>query len=317
MPAIMAKGIGSKLPPTQSERSGAIRAVSVSALCCGFTGKAAMKNSLRIALLIDADNASVSTLDYVLGEIADLGMANVRRAYGDWGSPHLKGWREALLSNAIQPVQQIAYTSKGNASDMAMVIEAMDLLHGGDFDAFALMSSDSDFTPLVMRLRSANMHVYGFGKSQAPAAFKRACSVFFYVDAQEEAAPAQEQKAGTAPASAGATPAAPATPGRKSKNELRGDAGLVNLLRNATEATKREDGWSHLGTVGQYLVNRSSFTPKNYGYSTLKPLIVATEMFELHEDGNHLRARPASKAAKKKATKKAAKAAKAAAPAKK
>ena len=115
-----------------------------------------MKNSLRIALLIDADNASVSTLDYVLGEIADLGTANVRRAYGDWGSPHLKSWREALLSNAIQPVQQIAYTAKGNASDMAMVIEAMDLLHGGDFDAFALMSSDSDFTPLVMRLRSAN-----------------------------------------------------------------------------------------------------------------------------------------------------------------
>lgn len=285
-----------------------------------------MKNSLRIALLIDADNASVSTLDYVLGEIADLGMANVRRAYGDWGSPHLRGWREALLSNAIQPVQQIAYTSKGNASDMAMVIEAMDLLHAGAFDAFALMSSDSDFTPLVMRLRSANMHVYGFGKSQAPAAFKRACSVFFYVDAQDEAAPAPEPKveppaAAAAPQQAARTqpPSTPAPvrqvqPVKKSKNELRGDTGLVNLLRSATEATKREDGWSHLGTVGQYLVNRSSFTPKNYGYGTLKPLVVATELFELHEDGNHVRARPAGQAGKnagnklaKKATKKAAK----------
>lgn len=278
-----------------------------------------MKNSLRIALLIDADNASVATLDYVLGEIADLGMANVRRAYGDWGSPHLKGWREALLANAIQPVQQIAYTSKGNASDMAMVIEAMDLLHGGDFDAFALMSSDSDFTPLVMRLRSANMQVYGFGKSQAPTAFKRACSVFFYVDAQEEAAPASEHKAETAASPATATastakpsPAATAAPAiklvqpsRKTKNELRGDTGLVNLLRNATEASKREDGWSHLGTVGQYLVNRSSFTPKNYGYSTLKPLIVATELFELHEDGNHVRAKSVSKATKKTAKKSA------------
>lgn len=283
-----------------------------------------MKNSLRIALLIDADNASVSTLDYVLGEIADLGMANVRRAYGDWGSAHLRGWREALLSNAIQPVQQIAYTAKGNASDMAMVIEAMDLLHGGDFDAFALMSSDSDFTPLVMRLRAANMYVYGFGKSQAPTAFKRACSVFFYVDAQEELSVPVEPKADVAPvvvpapaavkAPSGAQPASTTIklvqPSKKTKNELRGDTSLVNLLRNAIEATKREDGWSHLGTIGQYLVNRSSFTPKNYGYSTLKPLIVATELFELHQDGNHLRAKPASKAGKqgaKMATKKAAK----------
>jgi uncharacterized LabA/DUF88 family protein len=281
----------------------------------------AMKNSLRIALLIDADNASVSTLDYVLGEIADLGMANVRRAYGDWGSPHLKSWREALLVNAIQPVQQIAYTNKGNASDMAMVIEAMDFLHGGGFDAFALMSSDSDFTPLVMRLRSANMHVYGFGKSQAPTAFKQACSVFFYVDAPEEAASMHEHKADVAdiPAPALAPPSAmkaqatplpapqPAIrlvqPSKKTKRELRGDANLVNLLRNATEATKREDGWSHLGTVGQYLVNRSSFTPKNYGYSTLKPLLVATELFELHQDGNHIRTKP-TKAPGKKAAKK-------------
>jgi len=275
-----------------------------------------MKNSLRIALLIDADNASVSTLDYVLGEIADLGMANVRRAYGDWGSPHLKGWREALLSNAIQPVQQIAYTNKGNASDMAMVIEAMDLLHAGAFDAFALMSSDSDFTPLVMRLRSANMHVYGFGKSQAPTAFKRACSVFFYVDAQEEATSSPEHKVeAAAPPTPITSPAKPppattnaatiklVQPSKKTKNELRGDTGLVNLLRNATEASKREDGWSHLGTVGQYLVNRSSFTPKNYGYSTLKPLIVATDLFELHEDGNHVRAKPAGKATKKAAKK--------------
>ena len=144
--------------------------------------------SLRIALLIDADNASVATLDYVLSEIADLGVANVRRAYGDWGNPHLRPWRDALLANAIQPIQQVAYTNKGNASDMAMVIEAMDLLHARQFDAFALMSSDSDFTPLAMRLRAANMQVYGFGKAKTPTAFKAACSVFFHVDAQEEPA---------------------------------------------------------------------------------------------------------------------------------
>ena len=284
-----------------------------------------MSKNLKIALLIDADNASVSTLDHVLGEIADLGMANVRRAYGDWGSPSLKGWREALLANAIQPVQQIAYTAKGNASDMAMVIEAMDLLHVGDFDAFALMSSDSDFTPLVMRLRAANMLVYGFGKSQTPNAFKRACSVFFYVDVQDEPAAAAESKIdasvgndAAATASASQPPAksqvvAPAVPrpvakpaqapARRSGAELRANAALVALLRNATEATDR-DGWSHLGAVGHYLVNRNSFTSKNYGYASLKGLISATDLYELHKDGNHIRAKPvkpAAKAAAKKA----------------
>lgn len=276
-----------------------------------------MSKNLKIALLIDADNASVSTLDYVLGEIADLGMANVRRAYGDWGSPHLKGWREALLANAIQPVQQIAYTVRGNASDMAMVIEAMDLLHDGDFDAFALMSSDSDFTPLAMRLRAANMLVYGFGKSQTPDAFRSACSVFFHVDVHEEAvAPGRiaqptppystPQASAPPPARTGAKPAQPVR--RRSAAELRGDAALVRLLRNATEATDR-DGWSHLGAVGHYLVNRNSFTSKNYGYASLKGLIAATDLFEMHDDGNHVRIKPAdggTRKAKKKAKKTAA-----------
>jgi len=286
-----------------------------------------MSKNLKIALLIDADNASVSTLDHVLGEIADLGMANVRRAYGDWGSQGLKGCREALLANAIQPVQQIAYTAKGNASDMAMVIEAMDLLHDGDFDAFALMSSDSDFTPLVMRLRAANMLVYGFGKSQTPNAFKRACSVFFYVDVQDEPAVATDPKVdasaaseATAVATASLPPAKPQVvapavphpvakpaqaPARRSGAELRANASLVALLRNATEATDR-DGWSHLGAVGHYLVNRNSFTSKNYGYASLKGLITATDLYELHKDGNHIRAKPVKQAAK--AAKKAVKA---------
>lgn len=283
-----------------------------------------MNKNLKIALLIDADNASVSSLDYALGEIADLGMANVRRAYGDWGSPHLKGWREALLANAIQPVQQIAYTSKGNASDMAMVIEAMDLLHDGNFDAFALMSSDSDFTPLVMRLRAANMLVYGFGKSQTPIAFKRACSVFFYVDVQDEPMPSSETKgvvkvASNIPHTKAPPPSAPSTElhaaapaavrpmaanptqpaSRRSVAELRADTTLVNLLSNATEATDR-DGWSHLGAVGHYLVNRNSFTSKNYGYASLKGLITAMNLFELHKDGNHVRLKPTKKSVKKK-----------------
>lgn len=278
-----------------------------------------MDDRMRIALLIDADNASVSTLEYVLGEIADLGVANVRRAYGDWGSTSLRGWRAALLDNAIQPMQQIAYVSKGNASDMAMVVDAMDLLYSSRFDAFALMSSDSDFTPLAMRLRAANMHVYGFGKAQTSNAFKAACSTFFYVDVPETPAPdaesvkpqvAAEAVPPIAETSEPQTILAPTAeplpavlrvepPKKKTGPELRGDTSLVNLLRSATEATKDEDGWSHLGAIGNYIANRGSFTPKNYGYRTLKPLVVATELFELHADGHRIKSHRPKSAQKK------------------
>lgn len=271
-----------------------------------------MEATARIAMLIDADNASARTLDYVLGEIASLGVANVRRAYGDWGSPRLGGWREALLSNAIQPMQQVAYTSKGNASDMAMVIDAMDLMHSGDFDAFALMSSDSDFTPLVMRLRAANMRVYGFGKANTPNAFKVACSVFFDVEGQEDAVVEPRASATRAdvaePAAEQPTVRLVQPPSRKTGAELRGDTSLLNLLRNAVQAKKGDDGWSNIGAVGQHLGNRGGFTPKNYGYSALKPLVVATELFEVRGDGNHIR--PVGQAAKKATKTPAAKAAK-------
>lgn len=297
-----------------------------------------MDTTLRIALLIDADNASFSTLDYVLGEIANLGIANVRRAYGDWGSGYLQGWRSVLLDNAIQPVQQIAYANKGNASDMAMTVDAMDLLYSDRFDAFALMSSDSDFTPLVMRLRAANMKVYGFGKSNTPSAFKSACSTFFYVDSIDEPAlqaasvaeeaptieaPKQRPRAQTAEEatiisgdtakktieSALAAPIKPLqkaeppaqAPRKKTGVELRGDTRLINLLRSATSATKDDQGWSNLGAVAKYIANLGPFTSKNYGYGTIKSLIVATELFQVGADGNHIKALAPKNAKKKKA----------------
>lgn len=292
-----------------------------------------MDDRMRIALLIDADNAASSTLEYVLGEIANLGVANVRRAYGDWGSGFLKPWRDALLDNAIQPMQQIAYSKKGNASDMAMIVDAMDLLYTGRFDAFALMSSDSDFTPLAMRLRAANMQVFGFGKANTPNAFKAACSTFFLVDMADDPAPAEDtqtvatapapveaEKSAVAPAAMAATkvaatatksaapparpkPAPAQPPAKRSGAQLRKDTALVNLLLGAMEAAKGEDGWSHLGKIGNHIANRGSFTPKNYGYRTLKPLIVATELFTLHTDGNHIRAKGAKSAKKKPGTK--------------
>ena len=292
-----------------------------------------MDDRMRIALLIDADNASASTLEYVLGEIASLGVANVRRAYGDWASGSLKSWRDALLDNAIQPMQQIAYAKKGNASDMAMIVDAMDLLYTGRFDAFALMSSDSDFTPLAMRLRAANMQVFGFGKANTPIAFKAACSTFFLVDAADDPAPPEDTQtaatvsdsvdadkrvagpAVTAAAKVAAaakksaappslpTPSPAQPPAKRSGAQLRNDTALVNLLHAATEAAKGEDGWSKLSKVGNHIANRGSFTPKNYGYRTLKPLIVATELFTLHPDGNHIRAKGAKGAKKKPGTK--------------
>src|SRR5690606_6230305 len=137
---------------------------------------------LRIALLIDADNAPASRIEPILTELARHGVANVRRAYGNWKSPHLKSWEECLHTYAIQPVQQFAYTARKNASDMAMVIDAMDLLYTGNLDGFAIVSSDADFTPLVMRLRNQNMRVFGFGEEKTPKPFVNACSTFLYLE---------------------------------------------------------------------------------------------------------------------------------------
>lgn len=246
-----------------------------------------MDDRLRIALLIDADNASARTLPYVLDELAELGVANVRRAYGDWGSEGLRSWRKVLLDNAIQPYQQIAYTGGKNASDMAMVIDAMDLLYTKRVDAFALMSSDSDFTPLAMHLRAHGMQVYGFGKSNTPISFKAACTTFYHVDVVAPSA---------APAGSGvkttgeAEPAAADARRKLTTRELQADAELVELLRNAVVATADDDGWSNLGRIGHQL---GFLTPKSYGYRSLKPLVLATELFDLREDGAHVRPRRA------------------------
>jgi len=245
-----------------------------------------MDTTLRIALLIDADNAPASKIDLVLNELSRHGIANVRRAYGNWKSERLKGWEAVLHPQAIQPMQQFAYSTGKNASDMAMVVDAMDLLHSGRFDAFAIVSSDADFTPLVMRLRGQNMRVFGFGTKQAPTPFVKACSTFLYLDA--------------APAADAGTAGMPLPPKPKTTVELRHDAELVELLRGAVGSATGDDGWAHLGTVGQYIANKSSFESRNYGYPNLSSLIEASELFEVRKTGQiiHVRAKTA-KAAKK------------------
>lgn len=220
----------------------------------------------RIALLIDCDNVSHTSINGVLNELAKYGTVNVRHAHGDWKSNSLSGWIEVLHPNAIRPMQQFAYTKGKNATDSAMIIDAMDLLYTNNVDAFALMTSDSDFTPLVMRILESGMPVYGFGESKTPKPFVDACSQFIYTENLQSI----EEEVTTAEALP-----------RKTKKELRQDTSLVKLLRTAVEQTSDDDGWSHLGSVGHYLSNNRSFSPINYGYKKLSDLIKTSELFEI------------------------------------
>ncbi|MCU0265619.1 MAG: NYN domain-containing protein [Actinomycetia bacterium] len=223
----------------------------------------------RIALLIDADNAPASKIDVILAEVARHGAANVRRAYGNWKSPQLKSWEANLHAYAIRPVQQFAYSSGKNASDMAMVIDAMDLLYARSLDAFAIVSSDADFTPLVMRILTDGLKVYGFGEKKTPEPFVNACSQFTYVEGlgQPSAKPDEPTLKPSDP------------------NKLRGDTRLVQMLRNAVEAASGDDGWAHLGQVGNQIANQASFDPRNYGYRKLSDLVEATELFDVKRQG--------------------------------
>ena len=228
-----------------------------------------MATSKRIALLIDCDNVSHNSIEGVLEELAKYGMVNVRHAHGDWNSQSLSGWREKLHANAIRPMQQFAYTKGKNATDSAMIIDAMDLLYSGSVDAFALMTSDSDFTPLVLRILESGMPVYGFGAKKTPQPFVDACSPFIYT---ENLVRTDEDREDNAPARK-----------KKSRNTLRGDAALVNLLRTAVEQTCDDDDWAPLSHVGSYISNNSSFSALNYGYQKFSDLIRATELFEMEK----------------------------------
>jgi len=229
-----------------------------------------MPEDRRIALLIDCDNVSHKSIEGVIDELSKYGKVNIRHAYGNWKSPAMAGWEEKLHPHAIKPIQQFAYTSGKNATDAAMIIDAMDLLYTQELDGFALMTSDSDFTPLVMRILSNGITVYGFGEKKTPMPFVKACSQFIYTENLEQSDEDEEEEK---PPGNGKS--------KKSRNELRGDTTLVKLLRTAVEQNADEDGWSHLGRVGQYISNKTSFSPVNYGYKKLSDLIRASELFEI------------------------------------
>lgn len=227
----------------------------------------------KIAVLIDAENTSHTILEYALKEISTHGHLLAKKAYGDWSSSHLKNWKSPLNELAINPVQQFSYTQGKNSSDAALIIDAMDLLYSGKFDAFALISSDSDFTKLATRLKESEIFVFGVGKQSTPIAFRNACDDFIYTEILKEryAEPEKEDE----------TPLEEVT-SKDIRNKLRMDTKLVRTLRDAVSEYSNEDGWASLSHCGSLIKRQNSdFNSKNYGFSTLSGLIEATELFEV------------------------------------
>jgi hypothetical protein len=230
--------------------------------------------SRRFAVLIDADNTSPRIAAGLFEEIAKFGEASVRRIYGDFSSPRLRSWADILQKYAIDPYQQFAYTTGKNASDIALVIDAMDLLHSGRFDGFCLVSSDSDFTRLASRLREEGADVYGFGARKTPEAFRQACRRFIYT---ENLVP----------------DAAAATPGEAPAATVQPASAAVAILTKAIAQMEAEDGWVGLGVLGRRLANiASDFDPRTYGFRKLSDLVRGTGAFDIDQrDGGAMRIR--------------------------
>jgi len=233
-----------------------------------------------LAVLIDADNASPAIIEGLLAEVAKLGVASVKRIYGDWTKPNLGSWKNELLQHSIQPIQQFGYTTGKNATDSAMIIDAMDLLYAGHFSGFCIVSSDSDFTRLASRIRESGRRVYGFGERKTPRPFVSACDRFIYTDVFMAPKDDPEQEV-IKPVTA---------------KQLKGDTALVNLIRSGIEAESDEAGWAQLGPVGSYINKTANdFDPRNYGFSKLSQLITAIGLFEMEKRDSMVLVRDARK----------------------
>jgi uncharacterized LabA/DUF88 family protein len=236
-----------------------------------FSSQSAELSQAKLAVLIDADNTQPAIIEGLLDEVSKYGVASVKRIYGDWTTNNLRSWKDRLLEFAIQPIQQFSYTSGKNATDSAMIIDAMDLLYSEKLDGFCIVSSDSDFTRLAARLRESGRTVYGFGEKKTPRAFVSVCDKFIYTeilrgDYQEEADDDESR------------------PAAKPRKEFKVDRRLQKLLRDAVEDLADESGWAYLGGVGQKISNRSSeFDPRNYGFKKLGDLFRAIPQFETEE----------------------------------
>jgi uncharacterized LabA/DUF88 family protein len=235
-----------------------------------FSTQAAETSQAKLAVLIDADNTQPAIIEGLLSEVAKYGVASVKRIYGDWTSTNLRSWKDRLLEYAIQPIQQFSYTTGKNATDSAMIIDAMDLLYSERLDGFCIVSSDSDFTRLAARLREGGRTVYGFGEKKTPRAFVSVCDKFIYTEILKEAQEESDDE--------------DARPASRPRRDFKVDRKLLKLLRDAVDDLADESGWAYLGGVGQKINNRSSeFDPRNYGFRKLADLFRAIPQFETEE----------------------------------
>ena len=218
----------------------------------------------KIALFIDADNAPANKFEDVLSEVAKYGVVTIRKAYGNWKSPTLKPWEDILHEYAIQPIQQYDLIKGKNASDIALVIDAMDVMYTKNIDVMCFVSSDCDFTPLVTRALAEGKVVLGFGERKTPSPFVNACSKFLFLD--------EDSKQN-------------GDPQGKPKN-IKSDTKLINLLRQAIEANEDENGWAALGPVGAHISNKTSFDSRNYGFKKLSSIFKAIDLFEIKRDAD-------------------------------
>lgn len=241
----------------------------------------------KLAVLIDADNSSVSSIGLILEEIAKYGIASVKRVYGDWSSESLNKWRDILLPHAITPVQQFAYTTGKDATDMGLIIDAMDLLYSGALDGFCIISSDSDFTPIASRIRESGLVVYGVGRKQTPEAFRKACDKFIYVEnLVEDEKPIIENKTVLDQKEIIKEPAKKIIEKDVTQTV---DRATLNLIYKAVKDNSDESGWANLSVVGQYIsMVRPDFDARNYGRAKLSGLIKMLNLFDTKIEGSQM-----------------------------
>jgi len=253
-----------------------------------MTNNSPTLESLRLAVLIDADNAPRDCLKSVMEEIAIYGTPTIKRIYGDWTSPNIGGWKASLLENAVTPIQQYGYTTGKNSTDSAMIIDAMDILYGGKTDGFVLVSSDSDFTRLAIRLREAGMYVIGMGEKKTPKPFIVACDKFIYIEVIRERSKKEQQKPAEKPAKSAKKPSKSASPAPAPAPEPEKSGGsavpdiVVLMIADSIADLADDDGFCDLAALGNLLIKKQpDFDPRSFGFGKLSKMMKALPRFEL------------------------------------
>lgn len=233
------------------------------------------KEDLKLAVLIDADNVPYSNVKGMMEEIAKYGTPTTKRIYADWTKPNATGWKAVLLEHAITPIQQYSYTTGKNSSDSALIIDAMDLLYSDKLDGFCIVSSDSDFTRLAIRLRESGMKVIGIGEQKTPKPFISACDRFIFIEVLEGA---KKKKSNTSTSET-------TDKKKEQKQFLKIDIETIDIIESSIEDLADDEGWAFLGDVGNLIVKKKpEFDPRNFGFSKLTPLMKSlTKIIEIHE----------------------------------